>query len=852
MSDRHKNGRKKALVAMIVLGAFVVSIAFSPLTTTLGEGDGDGILVSLHVDTAPTLDGVADEAFWADAEELVVSVVGGGANGDVIFKSVFTATDVYIYAEWNDPTMSLTRGSGAWEYNPLPEDTMRAVYTSEGPVVDGDVSDDAWDSAAPLTISVSGGTMPGDITLRALYDDDNIYIQKTWDDPTFSLARGGSWAWDNVEQMWRNPDGHSEDRANIQWDIDATGFADQGCMVKCHIDSYSYLENPDDTTDMWHMKAARSLPANGATQVGTPTLDGLEAIAGEFHLDGWTDDKQVTYDENEGAEEDGGRHGDDGSSTYSRNRNATKAAPNFIETDPDDWIDAMVLLQSEIDGGETITADPADPGYVGTDVADAWAKYDSLGAVVPERILHPPDGSRGDIHEAAIWKDGTWTSELERELVTANDDDVQFDDMGKTYHFGVSTIDNGGGEDHNFHAGAYHMDFAPEFDTFDDGSEDRLALLFEIGTITYFDTDGCMVKCHPSAGSAGAYLETEGETGDIWHMKAGRSLPLTEATQTGTPTINDDHQATSGKFSFKGYIDDKHITYDEAPYEGDGGRHGDDGTSTYDRNRNSAKTGPLYIEEDPDDYLDAMVLTQAEIDGGEALDIAGATPEEVADAWANYVDLGALIPERILREPDGSRADVMQAAVWEDGTWSTEFTRKLVTGNSDDVQFPDLDASYRFGVALMDASGGGSHSTSGTDTFLLEFYTPPTEYVLTGGPITDKKGMPVEGAVVTLERDGSTLTGTTDGDGNVSITVPADWAGSVVNVTVTKKGYDDASFTGSISAEGSFSPVSGEYPDFLKEKEEEESPGFTTVVLMMAILVAALIGVTTRRDRVQR
>ncbi len=849
MSGIHGNGRKRIVVVLIVLGAFLVGSAFSPFTTTMGQGGGEDTLVSLYVETAPTLDGVADEAFWADAEELEVSVVGGGANGDVTMKSVFTDTDVFIYAEWDDDTMSLTRGSGAWEHNPLPEDTMRAVHTDDAPEVDGDISDEAWDAADPFTISLTGGTMPGDITLKALYDDDMIYFQKSWEDPTFSLARGGSWMWDNVEQMWRHPEGQSEDRANIQWDIDATGFAEQGCLVKCHIGSYSYLDNEDDTTDMWHMKAARSLPANGARQVGTPTLDGLEATAGEFHLDGWTDDKYVAYDENMGAEEDGGRHGDSGSSTYSHNRNATKAAPKFIETDPEDWMDAMVLMQSEIDDGEAITADPADPAYVGSDVAAAWAEYDALGAVVPERVLSPPEGSRADIHEAAIWKDGLWTVELERELVTDNDDDVQFDDMGKTYHFGVSTIDNGGGEDHNFHSGAYHMVFAPEFENFDSGSEDRLALLFEIGTITNFATQGCMVKCHPSEGDAGAFLEVDGEMGDIWHMKAARSLPVSEATQSGTVNVNDEHEATSGTFTFLGYVDDKNLQYDEEPHEGDGGRHGDEGSSTYGRNRNSEGTGPLYLEKDPLDYLDAMVLTQAEIDDGEVREIATATAEQLEHSWGHYVEYGALIPERIIREPSGSRGDIMQAAVWSDGTWTTEIQRKLVTGNADDVQFDDLDASYRFGVALMDNSGGGSHSTSATDTFLLEFYTPPTEYVLTGGPITDKKGNPVEGALVTIEKDGTTLTGTTDADGKVSITVPADWADNPVTVTVTKNGYEDSEFGGSISPDGEFSPASGSYPEMVKEKKEDESPGFGLTVLLVGMTIATILTVVTRRRR---
>jgi len=847
MRNSYKINRKKIVTVMIVMGALLVSAALTPLGTTLGQGDGSDVLLSQYVDTAPTLDGMADEAVWANADELSVTLSGGGIPGTVTFKSVYTDSDLYIYAEWDDPTMSLTRGGGAWMYNPVPEDTMRAVYTEDAPDVDGDVDEEAWDAATPLTIAVAGGTMPGDITLKALYNDTHIFIQKQWADPTFSIARSGSWMWDSVEQMWRNSDGHSEDRANIMWDIDATGFADQGCMVKCHIDSYSYLEGPDDTADMWHMKAARSLGANGVSQEGEPTLDGLEPIAGKFRLDGWTDDKQTTYDENAGAEADGGRHGDDGGSTYAHNRNATKAAPSFIETGPTDWLDAMVLLQSEIDDGETITADPSDPGYVGADVADAWAEYDDLGAVIPERILSPPTGSRGDIHEAAVWQNGMWTSEMERLLVTGNDDDVQFDDMGMTYNFGVSTIDNGGGEDHNYHSGAYHMDFVQNFETLGSGSEDRLAMLWEIGTITGFADQGCMVKCHTDLGSAGAFLDVDGEQGDMWHMKAARSLPVTEASQTGTPTINDDHQATSGTFSFMGYIDDKVLTYDEAPHEGDGGRHGDDGGSTYGRNRNSAATGPMYIESNPADYIDAMVLTQAEIDDGQTLTIDSASVDDVADAWAEYEALGAVIPERVLRDATGSRGDIVQAAVWEDGTWHTEFSRALVTGNSDDVQFDDLAAMYRFGVSLMDDAGGSDHSTSNTDTFLLEFYVAPTEYVISGGPITDKKGNAVEGAVITLENEGDTLTGTTDADGNVTITVPADWAGMTVNVTVEKDGYDDESFTGLISSEGEFSPTSGQYPDFIKEEKEDESPGFSMVILMMALVISGLVLATSRR-----
>jgi hypothetical protein len=510
MRIRLDKKRKRAMAVTTVIVAMLAGAALMPFGTTLGQGSpAAGTLVSLNTDTAPTVDGVADEAIWADAEELVVSVVGGGANGDVTFKSVFTDTDIYIYAEWDDPTMSLTRGTGAWEYN-------------------------------------------------------------------------------------------------------GTGF-----------------------------------------------------------------------------------------------------------------------------------------------------------------------------------------------------------------------------------------------ENLDSGSEDRLALMWEIGTITDFATDGCMVKCHLLYGSAGAFLETEGEKGDTWHMKAARSLPVTSASQEGTPTIGEDHQATAGKFMFSGWLDDKVLTYDEEPHEDDGGRHGDEGSSTYSRNRNEAKTGPLWIESNPADYIDAMVLTQVEIDGGEAIDVATASNESLATAWAIYEGFGAVVPERILSPPSGSRADVTQAAVWEDGKWSTEMARKLVTNNDDDVQFDDLDAGYLFGVSVMDDSGGADHSQTATDVFELVFYTPPTEYVITAGPITDKDGMSITDVLVTLDNNGTTLTGTTDADGNVTITVPADWADTTVTVTMSKDGYKDATFEGTISDMGEFSPTSGSIPDILKEEkkdDDDESPGFSLVVMMLALVIATLLAVTARRD----
>jgi hypothetical protein len=57
-------------------------------------------------------------------------------------------------------------------------------------------------------------------------------------------------------------------------------------------------------------------------------------------------------------------------------------------------------------------------------------------------IASPVAGDRGDIGAGWVWADGMWTLEAGRALVTAGQFDVQFDDLSKSYYFGVATFDN--------------------------------------------------------------------------------------------------------------------------------------------------------------------------------------------------------------------------------------------------------------------------------------------------------------------------------------------------------------------------------------------------------------------------
>lgn len=64
---------------------------------------------------------------------------------------------------------------------------------------------------------------------------------------------------------------------------------------------------------------------------------------------------------------------------------------------------------------------------------------------MPERILGPATGGRGDLISGATWSNGLWMMEIKRPLITNDPDDVQFDlSKERTYEYSVAAFDNCG------------------------------------------------------------------------------------------------------------------------------------------------------------------------------------------------------------------------------------------------------------------------------------------------------------------------------------------------------------------------------------------------------------------------
>ena len=101
----------------------------APTTTVAPFEAPEGALVSIAADD-PTLDGVADEAAWADAPGITVGVSGGANAGahDVTVKSVYSGDTVYFLVTWDDATEDHLRSpwqkqaDGSWIQLSNPDD----------------------------------------------------------------------------------------------------------------------------------------------------------------------------------------------------------------------------------------------------------------------------------------------------------------------------------------------------------------------------------------------------------------------------------------------------------------------------------------------------------------------------------------------------------------------------------------------------------------------------------------------------------------------------------------------------------------------------------------------------------
>ena len=227
--------------------------------------------------------------------------------------------------------------------------------------------------------------------------------------------------------------------------------------------------------------------------------------------------------------------------------------------------------------------------------------------------------------------------------------------------------------------------------------EDKFAFQFPIGDVTGFAAQTCYASCHQNLPIVEEghphtkhFLNVDGEKVDMWHWKRVRGAYADQA-------------------------DDKYIGYDDINAgNAANGRHADAGSSGYSSNKQTLNNGvadvnvPKYVIPDATDYY---WISQDDIDNGTAklitgvdengvLTYDGGTIDPAGDSGYDHATGNKRFPSVTVKPFTEHRGEITVKAQHTGTGWVAEITRKLNTGDENDVAF-DLTQEYPFGFAIF-------------------------------------------------------------------------------------------------------------------------------------------------------
>lgn len=311
---------------------------------------------------------------------------------------------------------------------------VTAVKTAKAPGIDG-VAEDVWGAAqaVKVTLSGAGDLGPGGkfkdgsttVTVKAMYDDKNLYMLYEWEDPTDSQARG-PWVKEGDKLVKKGYATHYEDKFGVLWNINTKDFNEKGCGVTCHDtgtknkDGKPVLKHwtnaEGELVDTWHMKITRHNTLFG--------LDKPGIINDQFH-----DNRK--FDPNNPQTNSAGRRSDPDKKEYEDNRTGPSNA--------DPGMPKLVFDGPPVNGSKYVIVEGLDKVKPFTPEMVAAMKE---GDTIPGLMVAQLTGDAADVKAKAKWVNGKWTMETQRALTTTSKYDVQFSDLAKGYFFALAAFDN--------------------------------------------------------------------------------------------------------------------------------------------------------------------------------------------------------------------------------------------------------------------------------------------------------------------------------------------------------------------------------------------------------------------------
>jgi hypothetical protein len=301
------------------------------------------------------------------------------------------------------------------------DNVLSAYWTNLDVTLDGLTNEDAWATSVPVHTEATR-LSPISIEMRALYDDQYLYMSFKWEDLSWSvnpsqwLYTGGEWT----------PIPNKEDSLSLLWNTDEPieGFDlnKQGCEAACHNDVFKTSEG--ETGDLWQWTAGRTNPSTQVPDVGwmdDMSLINTGIVPDTFTGKVWEMNSMFAHDSNESTEP-------------------------FTEGDLPKWMEGNPPPNPDPEGNFLFR------GFE-QDIVDHGSFDD--GTALPGFLLSRPSTGqdRADVYAKGAY-DGSkniWTVEVRRELDTGNAGDVIFDDLLEEYEFGLAVFDNqGGGKDTHY------------------------------------------------------------------------------------------------------------------------------------------------------------------------------------------------------------------------------------------------------------------------------------------------------------------------------------------------------------------------------------------------------------------
>lgn len=229
-----------------------------------------------------------------------------------------------------------------------------------------------------------------------------------------------------------------------------------------------------------------------------------------------------------------------------------------------------------------------------------------------------------------------------------------------------------------------------------------------------------------------------------------------------------------------------------------------------------------------------VTLTCTDAEGNEGTDVITVTivPVNHAPAIGQIAKQTATAGQGFTFSVPVSDEDITDSLTFELLDGPTGMTINAVTGAISWTPGAAL-AGQTFDVTVEVSDGKAAVNS----TFQVEVVA--SDITVSIGPIKNEDGKAVKGADVTVFYGVERYEGVTDGNGITTIVVPGYLAGNIVNVKVSKDGYKDETFSGTISDTGTFTP-SDSYPK-LESKDAGEDYTFLVIVIIVLVVLALVL-----------